>query len=343
MRAELIGMQKDDLSIKSLYDLLPKYRDGLVGTGEYNPVSQILSGQQYVTDPDQLDAVRRQTIKMVDAAIASIKTQDAEPVLQENLARLPEKESSEATPTAHHTAPPRFSRRVWDDFRGRPPIEQITIAVAVLGALGTAIGYFYQSWLTPALKYFHIGDRNSETASIFVDCNDGQVPRVFPANGRFYVTTIYPTLINDNNVYLALGFHSGSPGAATLPPDIVQWAQECTLTNYGSSPIFNIVVPIRVTFREAHHPPNQTDGWQSGPVKAVKTTSLPIAKIDAGKDYPFVFYLTTQTPDFVDLDFLDKAILQEGGDKENKTGRLIVSANSRIHFSPNETFQMKSP
>jgi hypothetical protein len=154
MRAELIGMQKDDLSIKSLYDLLPKYRDGLVGTGVYNPVSQILSGQQYVTDPDQLDAVRRQTIKMVDAAIASIKTQDAEPVLQENLARLPEKESSEATPTAHHTALPRFSRRVWDDFRGRPPIEQITIAVAVLGALGTAIGYFYQSWLTPALPHW---------------------------------------------------------------------------------------------------------------------------------------------------------------------------------------------
>src|SRR6185437_9976276 len=85
MRAELIGMQKDDLTFKSLSDLLPKYRDGLVASGAYNPISQMHSGQQYVTDPEQLDAVRRETIKMVDAAVAAMDgVQTAAPVLHEN-------------------------------------------------------------------------------------------------------------------------------------------------------------------------------------------------------------------------------------------------------------------
>jgi hypothetical protein len=343
MRAELISMQKDELCFQSLNDLLPKYRDGLVASGAYNPISQMQSGQQYVTDVDQLDAVRRETIKMVEAAITALESQQQiEPAPKENIPTPASEPPAEATQKLA-PPPPRFFRSVWDEFRSKSPMQRIAVTVTVFGFLGTAMSYFHQSWLTPALKYFHIEDRNSETVSIFVDCHDSMVPRVFPANGRFYVTTIHPSLMNDNNVYLALGFHSGPPGAAMLPPDIVQWAQECALTNYGSLPIFNIVVPIRVTFREAHHPPNQTDGWQSGPVKVVKTTSLPIAKIDAGKDSPFVFYLTTQSHDFVELEFLDKANLQEGSDKEFKTGRLIVSVNSHIQFSPNEPSQIKSP
>ena len=68
MREELVGMQKSELTFKSLDDLLPKYRDGLVASGFYNSISQMQSGQQYVTDVDQLDAVRFETIKMIGAA-----------------------------------------------------------------------------------------------------------------------------------------------------------------------------------------------------------------------------------------------------------------------------------
>jgi hypothetical protein len=109
-------------------------------------------------------------------------------------------------------------------------------------------------------------------------------------------------------------------------------------------PVFNVVVPIRVTFREAHRPPNQPNARQSGAIKAIKVASVTIAKIDTGKDSPFIFYLKSQNPDFVELDFLDTLSLQEGGDQNTKTGHLIVAAtNSHIRFSPDESFQIKTP
>jgi hypothetical protein len=347
MRAELIGMQMDELSFQSLNDLLPKYRDGLVGTGVYNAISQMQSGHQYVTDVDQLDAVRRQTIKMVDAAIATLDGQQAFALAaQENIPSLPEKVPAPAKPRATLL---NFPRRWWDTFRKQDEIRQSAIVLGVLASLGgatwSAISY-RQVWLAPVLEYLNIrgwstAERNAPP-SIFVECNYGVIPRLYPASGRFYFTEIFPSLINEH-VSLALGYRFGAPGAATLPPDVVEWAYECTLTNYGNLPVFNVVVPIRVTFQEAHRPPNQQNGWQSGSVKAIKASSITIAKIDVGRENPFLFYLKSQSPDFVGLEFLEIATLQEGSDQTTKAGRLIVAANSHIQFSPNETFQMKSP
>ena len=347
MRAELIGMQKDQLSFQSLNDLLPKYRGGLVASGAYNPISQMQSGQQYVTDVDHLDAVRRETLKMVDAAIAAVTSQQTvEPTSQEKtIPSLPEKEP------ATFVIPPRdtllnFPRRWWNTFRKQDEIRKSTIVISVIVFLVGGVINYYQPWLIPALQYLHIVDRPSaekkDPPSIFVECNYGTTPKVFPPNGRFYFTEILPSLINEQ-VSLALGYRFGAPGAATLPPDVVEWAYECTLINYGNLPVFNVVVPIRVTFQEAHHPPNQPNAWQSGAVKAIKAASLTIAKIDAGKESPFIFYLKSQSPDFVELDFLETAMLQEGSDQKTKTGRLIVATNSHIRFSPNEAFQIKSP
>jgi hypothetical protein len=343
MRAELNGMQKEELSFQSLNDLLPKYRDGLVGSGTYNPISQMQSGQQYITDVDQLDAVRRQTIKMVDAAIAALDSkQGIEPAAKETIQQASEKQPAATSSAQRRTSLLNFPRRLWDDFCKLDAIKQASIAITVVASLAGAT-WSYKSWFIPTLQYLNIVDGHpAEAPSIFLDCSYGVIPRVFPASGRYYVTEILPSLINQE-VSLALGYRFGPPGAATLPPDIVQWAYECTLINYSTLPVFNVIVPIRVTFQEAHHPENQPSAWQSGMIKAIRTTSLTISKIDTGKDSPFVFYLSSQSPDFVKLDFFQTAMLQEGGDQKTKTGRLIVSANSYIQFSPNEAFQVKSP
>ena len=89
MREELVDMQKSELTLKSLNDLLPKYRDGLVASGFYNSISQMQSGQQYVTDVDQLDAVRFETIKMMGAAIVAVDSkQIVQTILEEYLPRV---------------------------------------------------------------------------------------------------------------------------------------------------------------------------------------------------------------------------------------------------------------
>ena len=90
MGRELAYLNKRKLTYDSLEQLLTKYRDGLVGSGVYNEISRLLAGQQYITDPDQLNALRLEIIERVNATIASLDGQDkAEAVLAENVLRSP--------------------------------------------------------------------------------------------------------------------------------------------------------------------------------------------------------------------------------------------------------------
>jgi hypothetical protein len=172
--------------------------------------------------------------------------------------------------------------------------------------------------------------------SLFLECSTGTLPRIFPPSGRYYVTEILDLKYHPDGeaVPLSLGYHFGSPGAQAFPPESVHWATECKITNYGTLPVFNAVLLARVLFNEAHHPENQPDSWQSGPVKAYKSASIAIAKIDAGKDSPFVFYLQSQSPDFVEVTFLPEVSLQEGADPVPKSGRLIIPTYTHVSFAP---------
>jgi hypothetical protein len=182
----------------------------------------------------------------------------------------------------------------------------------------------------------HLHETKPE-ASLFLECTAGTLPRVFPPSGRFYVTDILPILFNNSDrVSLGLGYHFGTAGAPAIPPESFQLATECKLTNYGNLPIFNAVLSARATFTEAHRPEGQTNGWQSGPVKAIKQASITVPKIDAGKDSPFVFYLKSQSADFVNVEFLPEVTLQEGSDPTSRLGRVIIPAHTHINFSPYE-------
>ena len=284
----------------------------------------------------------------MNATIASLDGQEEPQTgLVENVSRQPSVQSAGPTPTKFRATILKFPRRWLEDFRNESAIKQSTIVLGVLASLWGAITY-YETWLIHPLQYLHIIRPTSEVtaeksrSTVFLECNYGTSPRVFPPSGRYYVTEILPGLINEK-VSMSLGYMFGPPGVAALPPDVMKPAYECKLTNYGSLPLFNVVVPMRVTFQEAHHPENQPNAWQSGVIKAVKAASITIAKIDAGKDDPFVFYFESQNPDFVEIDFMESLSLQEGSDQNIKTGRLIVAANSTIRFSPNETFQSKKP
>jgi hypothetical protein len=256
-------------------------------------------------------------------------------------------EPTRPPPITLRAAVSNFPRRLREAFLAKDALTQAAIIFGIVSTLVSAVST-YKVWLIPTLQFVHLIARPSEESkpiaapSIFLECKNSIIPRIFPPSGRVDFTEILPSLI-DERASLALGYRFGTPGAATLPPDVIEWAHECTFTNYGNLPVFNVVVPIRVTFREAHHPRNQSNGWQSGPIKAVKETSLTIAKIDAGKDYPFVLYLKSQNTDFVELNFLEAVKLQEGSDQTIKLGRLIVAPNSLVQFSPNEKFQMKTP
>jgi hypothetical protein len=186
--------------------------------------------------------------------------------------------------------------------------------------------------------FTHLQETKQPEVSLFLECSVGTLPRTFPPSGRFYVSQILDLQVHPNGeeVPLSLGYHFGSPGAQAFPPESVQWATECKITNYGTAPVFNAVLFARVMFNEAHHPENQTTSWQSGPLKANKRGSITIAKIDAGKDSPFVFYLQSQSSDFVEVTFLPEVSLQEGADPVSRAGRLIIPTYTRVSFAPYE-------
>ena len=73
MHKELIGLSKAELTHQSLEGLMTKHRDGLVPSGAYNPVSHLLSGQQYVTDVEQLNALRFDIVNIVNRAISTVE------------------------------------------------------------------------------------------------------------------------------------------------------------------------------------------------------------------------------------------------------------------------------
>jgi hypothetical protein len=89
MREELVGMNKSDLTFKTLNDLLPKYRSGLAGSGVYNRVSNMMSAHQYAEDIDLLNAVRFDTVAMVDEAIVAVDGEQAvQPILEQYIPRV---------------------------------------------------------------------------------------------------------------------------------------------------------------------------------------------------------------------------------------------------------------
>jgi hypothetical protein len=89
MREELVGMNKSDLTFKKLNDLLPQYRSGLAGSGVYNRVSNMMSAHQYAEDIDLLNAVRFDTVAMVDEAIVAVDGEQAvQPILEQYIPRV---------------------------------------------------------------------------------------------------------------------------------------------------------------------------------------------------------------------------------------------------------------
>jgi hypothetical protein len=205
--------------------------------------------------------------------------------------------------------------------------QSMALRLIVAGATAAA-GAMALTW---ALSF--ITAEKKDPPSVFMECNYGTIPKTFPASGRYYFSDIYPS-ITEEFVQLAIGYMFGAPGNQTWPDGKPMWAFECKLTNYGSLPVFNVVVPVRLTFQEAVRPAGQTNGWQNGRTVAVKSSSVTIAKIGPGKDNLFILYMKSQNPNFVRLDFSPEIVLQEGGDPIQKKGHLILPTYSHLDFTP---------
>ena len=127
MRQTLSELNKGELTCHTLEQLLPKYRDGLVGSGAYNEISRLLSANQYITDQDHLDALRSEVVGRVDAAIRVLQGQPnhAKPI--EEAAFLQKFEPPSPPPALFRSEIRGFPRRVFEAFRAKDALAQATI------------------------------------------------------------------------------------------------------------------------------------------------------------------------------------------------------------------------
>jgi hypothetical protein len=198
-----------------------------------------------------------------------------------------------------------------------PPLARI-VGTGLIGALAAIILVESSRWINKL--------QGVPAGTLFLECSLGVPPSTWPSSGRIYAA---PGMgINDPNQPGGGGFAQFFGPAGT---DMGSWWRElkihfihrCELTNYGSSPIFNVTLPIELEFLQAIKQEN--GAANSGPVIARKFWPVEIAKVDPGRENGFAFYLFHIGPQFVRVLLPNEAtFLRAGGDRPEST-RVVKS------------------
>jgi hypothetical protein len=105
----------------------------------------------------------------------------------------------------------------------------------------------------------------------------------------------------------------------------------CRLTNYGKTPLFNVEIPIRISFRRI----KRGDGPGSAigdEIINVAEIQLPITKIEPGSDAAYTFYIHNQGRDVVEPHFPDTANHLPPGAGTRRPLTLIQSASATYRY-----------
>jgi len=167
--------------------------------------------------------------------------------------------------------------------------------------------------------------------SLFLECNFGTFPTVISRSGKNYFMEIRGSSGEYGGDGLAYFF---GPAGSTAGFGPGQLAYECNLINYGATPLFNVQVPLGLTFKEARTVPGQPNARQIGAIRSHREWPIVIPKIDAGRDNPFAFYIKSTSPDFVDVRLPQNVTLQQGGNQATITVRLILPLNPSFTVNP---------
>jgi hypothetical protein len=145
-----------------------------------------------------------------------------------------------------------------------------------------------------------VSPARQETASpigpaVYIECHVGPLPTKVPPEGRIYAETfsIQPSALLDVPHPLAEFF--GSPGAEwawNAAGQGSRMADQCSLTNYEPYTIFNVLIPMSVTYRELITNSDNNSAIQSGRIVRPITNMVMIDRIVSGEDKSFTFYIT---------------------------------------------------
>ncbi len=167
-----------------------------------------------------------------------------------------------------------------------------------------------------------------------VEWHSGLAP-IVPKEGRVFVLDLWPLPAGGGG----LSEMFGEPGYKLgLPP--VNRFDECRLTNYSATALFNVRLTLHLTFWKVIKDPKQPGVSRSGDVSLSRDWPIAIQKIDTGPDHPFIFYIYNQSDQVAQVSFPEFVTAQIGDNVERQTIRLIRPEGFMMPLSP---FTAKRP
>jgi hypothetical protein len=126
---------------------------------------------------------------------------------------------------------------------------------------------------------------------LFVDCQYGVMPSIVPPEGRIHVliTSELPVVMGGGG----LADFFGKPGSdwSFTNEGLPAWAYRCELTNYSTEVVFNIVIPVHLTFWTALPVPNQDKARRPGTITLERDWPFTVSKLDPSPGASYVFYV----------------------------------------------------
>jgi hypothetical protein len=203
-------------------------------------------------------------------------------------------------------------------WAGLPQNKLGPIFFLVLGALfiGTGSVWFYISTSSNAID-------DKSRVSFLLECFQSPLPSTIPAGG---FVSVIPIRFGEEGT-VGFGGQAGPPGEKISWPEdwLKKWigtTARCQLTSYADAPIFNVNLPITVTFKRIKRGDNPSNFAANETINTVDI-SLPITKIYPGKDSPFTFYIYNQGLDVVQIEFRRAPTFSFLGETTIKEGHLV--------------------
>jgi hypothetical protein len=176
-------------------------------------------------------------------------------------------------------------------------------------------------------------------AELYFGCDWTPMPKTMPASGEIYV---YEPHALDALTTLktfggaSLGRQFGPPGAELKwsADDKLAAGEKCQLFNYGTGPIFNVLLTFDVALRNVINNGggaiNTSDLVESG------QWQLPISKIDEGRSNPFEFYFLNRAwPYFIQISPTPSvSFLKNNGGQRLSAVVISAERNNLIFLNP---------
>jgi hypothetical protein len=180
-----------------------------------------------------------------------------------------------------------------------------------------------------------LGRTQTASAEICIECRGSTLPSHVPAGGFFFFDLVTVLLELPQPQIIPISHSARQPGEPLGWEDFDKiiappWA--CEVTNFTTAPMFNVVLELKVQFREVVTSGASPGVTSSGSLVAERRCPILINTISPGDSGKFRFYIYNQTDYFGFTIMPDKLIYQTIGSDVRRAAKIMhVGHRGTVH------------